>query len=112
MLTNTSKAMLFDKQFVFQLNSSTEHAILQLVSDISGSFEKGKYTLEIFINLSKAFDTSNHKMLISKLEHHDMKGLTLRCSKSYPSERKQCISYSDVAQTNMYTVAVSYHTTA
>ena len=66
--------MFFDKQFVFQLNSSTEHAILQLISDISGSFEKGKYTLEIFIDLSKAFDTSNHKRLISKLEHHDMKG--------------------------------------
>ena len=48
--------LLFDKQFRFQLNNSTEYAILQLVNDISNSFERGKYTLEIFIDLF-AFDT-------------------------------------------------------
>ena len=104
--------MFFNKQFVFQPNSSTEHAILQLISDISSSFEKGKYTLEIFIDLSKAFDTSDNKGLISRSEHHDIKGLTLRCPRSYPSEQKQCISYSVVAQTNMYIVAVFYHSIA
>ena len=48
--------LLFDKQFGFQLNDATEHAILQLVNDISSSFERGEYTSGIFIDLSKAFD--------------------------------------------------------
>ena len=48
--------LLFDKQFGFQLNDATEHAILQLVNDISGSFERGEYTSGMFIDLSKAFD--------------------------------------------------------
>ena len=33
----------FDKQFGFQLNNSTEHAILQLVNNISNSFERREY---------------------------------------------------------------------
>ena len=63
-----SNNLLSDKQFGFQLNNSTEHAILQLVNDISGSFERGEHTLGLFIDLSKAFDTVDHKILISMLE--------------------------------------------
>ena len=61
-----SSNLLFDKQFGFQLNNSTEHAILQLVNDISSSLETGEYTLGIFIDLSRAFDTVDHGILIFK----------------------------------------------
>ena len=40
-----SDDLLFDKEFVFQLNNSTENAILQLVNDISSSFERVEYIL-------------------------------------------------------------------
>ena len=56
--------MLFDKQFGFQLNNSTEHTLLQLVDDISNFFEIGEHTLGTFIDLSKAFDTVDHEILI------------------------------------------------
>ena len=65
--------LLFDKQFGFQLNNSTKHAIFQLVNDIFSSFERGEYTLGIFIDFSKAFDTVDHEILISKLEHYEIK---------------------------------------
>ena len=81
------------------------HAILQLVNDISSSFERGEYTLVIFIALSKAFDTVNHEILISKLEYYGIKGKTsTKWLKSYLSERKQCISYSDVGKTSMCSI--------
>ena len=48
-----SKGLLYEKQFGFHRNTSTEHAILQLL-------KKGEYTLGIFIHLSKAFDTVDH----------------------------------------------------
>ena len=60
-----SDDLLFDKEFVFQLNNSTENAILQLVNDISSSFERVEYILGIFIDLPKAFDTVDHEILIS-----------------------------------------------
>ena len=60
-----SDDLLFDKEFEFQLNNSTENAILQLVNDISSSFERAEYILGIFIDLSKAFDTVDHEILIS-----------------------------------------------
>ena len=59
-----SKGLLYEKQFGFQRNNSTEHAILQLTRDITSSFEKGEYTLGVFIDLSKAFDTIDHQILI------------------------------------------------
>ena len=97
--------MLFDKQFGFQLNNSTEHAILQLVNNISSFFwERGEYTLGIFIDLSKAFDTVDHEILISKLEYYGLKGRTLKWLTSYLSERKQCISYLDVGKTSMCSI--------
>ena len=65
--------LLFDKQFRLQLNNFTEHAILQLVNNVSSSFKRGEYTLGIFIGLSKAFDTVDHKILIPKLECYGIK---------------------------------------
>ena len=41
----------------FERNNSTDHAIIQLVDDISNAFENGEFTLGAFIDLSKAVDT-------------------------------------------------------
>ena len=65
-----SKGLLYEKQFGFQRNNSTEHTILQLTRDITDSFEKGEYTLGVFIDLSKAFDTADHQILIKKLQYY------------------------------------------
>ena len=64
----TTEKLLYSKQFGFQTGLSTEHAIVKLVDQIYESFEKDHYTLGVFIDLSKPFDTVDHTILIKKLE--------------------------------------------
>ena len=84
--------ILYEKQFGFQTAHSTDHAIIQLVNEISKSFEENKFTLGVFIDLSKAFDTVNHKILITKLKNYGIRNKNLKWFISYLSNRKQFIS--------------------
>ena len=74
--------MFFPKQFGFQVNNSTHHAILNLTDDILTSFEKGQFTLGVFIDLSKVFGTVNHNTLLHKLELYGINGKCLNWLKS------------------------------
>ena len=93
-----SKDLLYEEQFGFQRNNSSEHAILQLTRDITDTFEKGEYTLGVFIDLSKAFDTVDHQILIKKLQYYGIDGTALEWFKSYLSNIKQDISSQDVPE--------------
>ena len=65
--------LLYEKQFGFQASNSTEHAVMQLISKILDAFNENKYTLSIFIDLSKAFDTEDHDILLKKLDMYGIK---------------------------------------
>ena len=54
----------YEKQFGFQASDSTEHAVMQLISQILDAFNENKYTLDIFIDLKKAFDTVGHDIFL------------------------------------------------
>ena len=62
----TENNLLYCKQFGLQKRHSPEHAILQLVEQISQSFEKNEFTLGVFVDLSKVFDTIDHQILMKK----------------------------------------------
>ena len=96
-----SNSWLFDKQFGFQLNNFTEYLIFQLVNDFLSSFERREYTLWIFIDFSRVFDTVDHKILISKLEHYRIKEKIFKWLESYLSKRRECKLYSNIDKTSM-----------
>ena len=99
----SENSILYKKQFGFQTSHSTEHAILLLVNQLYQSFDESKFTLGIFIDLSKAFDTVEHKILTKKLELYGIKDCNLRWFESYLSNRKQFITYGD-KQTHVETI--------
>ena len=88
----TTEKLLYSKQFGFQTGLSTEHAIVKLVDQIYKSFEKDHYTQGVFIDLSKAFDTVDHTILIRKLEMYGIRGINLAWFRSYLINRIQYIS--------------------
>ena len=85
----------FQRQFGFQEKHSAEHAIMPRIDQINCSFEKYLCTLGIFIDLTKAFNTVDHKILISKLENYRVKRTNLQWFKSYLENRKQFIAYEN-----------------
>ena len=60
--------LLFDSQYGFRKQHSTELAALELIDRIHKSMEDGQIPVSIFLDLSKAFDTLDHTILLSKLK--------------------------------------------
>ena len=85
--------ILFNKQFGFRAGHSSEHALLELIDQISDSFNDKSYFLGIFIDLSKAFDTVDHKILLKKLQRYGIKTKNLSWFESYLTGRKQYIKF-------------------
>ena len=85
--------ILNEKQFGFRPKHSTYMAVIELVDKMANAVERNETTVGIFLDLSKAFDTINHDILLYKLEYYGFRGVTLDWFKSYLSNRKQFVRY-------------------
>ena len=96
---------LSKSQYGFQKNHSTEHAVLEAVDRISSELDSGKLPITVFLDLSKAFDTLNHDVMLSKLNYYGIKHSSLtRWFDSYLSNRFQ---YVDINLHKSDTIPIS-----
>ena len=93
--------ILSEHQYGFRKNRSTELAITEFIDKITKAIDKGQYTIGIFLDLSKAFDTINHTILIKKLEYYGNRGIALKWFQNYLTNRKQIVKYNDITSEAM-----------
>ncbi len=86
--------ILFKKQYGFRTDHSTYMAVLDFVSTITKAIDDNMYTMSIFMDLSKAFDTIDHGILLQKLYHYGFRGVSNDWFCNYLSNRKQFVVYN------------------
>ena len=87
--------LLYKGQHGFRVDHSTETALYELLDKINFSLDNHKLSLCTFIDLSKAFDTLDHSILIHKLSYYGVSGVSLNWFSSYLNNRLQYTIYSD-----------------
>ena len=71
------ECLLFNFQFGFRKEYSTEYAILETLENLKSAIDDQKITCGIFLDFSKAFDTINHNILLTKLHKYGIRGLPM-----------------------------------
>ena len=85
--------ILFKSQYGYRKGHNTTHATLDFIKLIEDTIELNEYAIGIFCDLSKAFDTLNHQILLSKLEHYGIRGREKQWFSSYLSNRRQFVEW-------------------
>ena len=85
--------ILSPHQFGFRAKMSTHMVINDLYCNITNSLDNKLQCLGIFLDLSKAFDTLDHNILLHKLNLYCIRGLANTWIRRYLSDRKQCVVY-------------------
>ena len=75
--------ILYDHQYGFRKGRSTQQAIITLVDKITKSQDIGDIVITLLIDLKKAFDTIDHRILLRKLYSYGLRGSMLKWMESY-----------------------------
>ena len=62
-----------------------------MTEKIRNALDDGEYACGVFLDFQKAFDTVNHKILLSKLEHYGIRGMPLKLFQNYLINRTQFV---------------------
>ena len=83
--------LFYFSQYGFRKRHSTEYAALELIDKVLRNIDDKNATFAIYMDLSKAFDTLNHRILINKLSHYGIHGNELAWFSSYLCDRIQYV---------------------
>lgn len=83
------KKILVEQQCGFRKGKSTIDALYRVLNSVIKSLNKNQITATLFLDLTKAFDTVNHNILLQKMERYGIRGITSKLFQSYLTGRIQ-----------------------
>ena len=86
---------------VFKKNHSTSMALMTNEDKISEALQNKQFVLGVFLDLSNAFDTVDHKILCQNLQCYGIRGLANDWIKSYLSNSSQYVYYNNTSSTKL-----------
>lgn len=84
------------RQFGFQPKINTEMALWDFVSKVNEGLNDGLCTSGLFLDITKAFDTVNHSILLSKMYNAGIRGIVFEWFRSYLSQRTQMVKIGNM----------------
>ena len=92
----TQHNIISDSQHGFRKNRSTETAIMSFLNNLYENLDQNKKCIGLFMDLSKAFDLVNHRILIEKLTKYGLRGKVNDWVMSYLTNRTQLVEVNGV----------------
>ena len=89
--------LFYGSQYGYRKLHSTDLACLELVDTLKNNLDKGETPVCFFLDLSKAFDTLDHDILLKKLQYYGIRGLECNWFQSYLSNRMQYVDIDSIA---------------
>ena len=87
--------LLYNSQYGFRHSHCTTHASIDFVKYVSEGVDAGGLAYGVLVDLSKAFDTIDHSLLLKKLSHYGVNGLALSWFRSYLTGRNQYVTFNN-----------------
>lgn len=92
----TMNNLYFQSQYGYRENHSTELAALELVDKIITEMDRNEIPLNIYLDMSKAFDTIDHTILLYKMKHYGIKESAYKLIENYLTGRKQYVEIDNL----------------
>ena len=83
--------IIYNLQFGFRQQYSTSHTLTNITENIRKALDGGNIGCGVFVDLQKAFDTADHQIVLAKLNHYGIRGVSNDWFKSYLSNRNQYV---------------------
>lgn len=88
--------LINENQYAFQKNKSCNKLLTDFAEYVNTELEQNKHVLILFVDLSKAFDTLLHEIVIRELERIGVVGSALELIKSYIKDRKIIVEINKI----------------
>ena len=90
--TFLNKNAIYNLKLGFRQQYSTYHALINITENIGKALDDGNISCGVFVDLQKAFDNGDHQILLAKLNHYEIPGVSNDWFQSYLSNHNQYVS--------------------